>query len=161
MKKIVLFLQIYVLSFLPVFCQNLIKDCTNPDYARVIFFRTPQFYGDWVNYKLYLNDSVLTEVKGRHFYVADFAPGITKIKANRNDYKWSKNSHGFIELKLKPGYVYFVKCGVKSDPSGSIGLPKLKLLREKEVNKYIKKQFLKNHLKKKLYTEFDQEVKSQ
>ena len=152
-----LFLFLLLLFPFNIYSQFLMKDCEHPDLATVVFFRPSgpaNFPGSKFFYKIFFRDSLLTEARTTLFHVANLPQGNIRVNADRKDYKFSKNSKGFVEMKLLPGRVYFVKCGVQKDPGGTKALPKLRLLKKEEASKWIRRRFLKKRLKEKLFTDF-------
>ena len=124
------------------FCASLFAETTaysqssgSPNTATVIFYRTAMWGGAY-SYKLRMADSVLTKVKFKSFYSTELNKGVYNF--------WGRIfGRTNFSLDVKPGKVYFVKCGVK----GMFNLkPKMILLSDVEAKKEMEGKYLKRKL---------------
>ena len=135
----------------------------NGEHSTIILFRTFDIFSFDRSYNLYASDSLLGRIKtkdviiidtydkGVSFHATTKAPSLNADK--RSNYQKHKNIR--YPITLKSGQVYFVKCGYLTQNLFDLPRqPTIKLLKPDEVNKYLKRHFIKRKIKDYLYEEW-------
>lgn len=132
----------------------------NDEHSTIILFRTFDIFSFDRSYKLYASDSLLGRIKTRDVIIIDTyekgvsfhattkAPSLNADK--RSNYQKKKNIS--YPITIRSGQVYFVKCGYL--PHNLFDLPRqptIKLLKPDEVQKYLRKKFIRRKIKNYLY----------
>lgn len=137
------------------------SNCERP--ATVILFRTFNIFHYGFNYNLFSGDSLLGRIKthdvfiletydqGISFHATAKAPSLNADK--RTNFQKRKNVK--YPFSLKQGQVYFVKCDFLNQSLFDYPRqPTIRLIKRDEIEKYMKKGFLKKKIKKYLYNEW-------
>jgi hypothetical protein len=146
-----------------LFSQNRVDSSNCEQPATIILFRTFDVFNFGRSYKLYSSDSLIGRVKtydvivietfdkGVSFHATTKAPSLNASKRT-NYQKVKKIKYPFT---LKPGQVYFVKCGYLNQNIFDLPRqPTIKLLKNDELRKYIRKRFLRKKIKSYLYDDW-------
>lgn len=132
-------------------------------YSTIILFRTFDVFSFDRSYKIYASDSLLGRIKTNDVIIIDtYNKGISlhattkgpSLNADkRTNYQKQKKIR--YPITLKPGQVYFVKCGYLTQNLFDLPRqPTIKLLKPSEVNKYLRKRFLRRKIKDYLYEDW-------
>ena len=131
--------------------------------ATIILFRTFNIFSSLLHYNLYAGDSLLGRIKIHDvfilqtydsdisFHATTKAPSLNaSSKSNYQKIKTIK-----YPVSLEQNHSYFVKCGFLNQSLFDYPRqPTIRLIRQKELNKYLKKRFLKKKIKTYLYNEW-------
>lgn len=135
----------------------------NHGHATIILFRTFDIFSFDRSYKLYANDSLLGRIKTKDVIIIDTYGKEISFHATTKAPSLNANKRSnYLKLKkinypitLKPGQVYFVKCGYLNQNLFDLPRqPTIKLLKPDEVRKYIKRRFVRRKIKDYLYEEW-------
>lgn len=128
--------------------------------ATVILFRTFNIFSWIFNYKLHAGDSLLGRMKTHNVVIIEsYDNGITfhtvvkapSVNAGRRG-NFTKTKKIVYPFTVKPGQVYFVKCGFLNQNLFEYPRqPTIKLLKPDEIKRYLKKRFLRRKIKNYLY----------
>lgn len=161
-KKIIVFSIVFDCIFTSViFSQNPVDPCEQS--STVILFRTFDIFSFDRSYKIYSNDSLLGRIQNHDVIVLNtFENNVTlhaktKAPSANAGHKASFQKHKKINyaITLEPGQVYFVKCGYLEQNLFDLPRqPTIRLLKPREIEKYLKKRFLRKKIKAYLYQEW-------
>jgi len=135
----------------------------NGEHSTIILFRTFDIFSFDRSYKLYASDSLLGRIKTKDVIIIDTHDkgvsfqAITKAPSLNADKRsnYQKQKKIKYPITLKPGQVYFVKCGYLTQNLFDLPRqPTIKLLKPDEVRQYLKKGFLKRKIKEYLFEEW-------
>jgi hypothetical protein len=135
----------------------------NEEYSTIILFRTFDIFSFDRSYKLYASDSLLGRIKTKDVVIIDtYDKGISlhattkapSLNADKRTNYQKQKKIGY-PITLRPGQVYFVKCGYLTQNLFDLPRqPTIKLLKPAEVRKYLKRRFLRRKIKGYLYEEW-------
>ena len=130
------------------------------EYSTVIIFRTFDIFSFDRSYKLYANDSLLGRIRthdvivletydnGVTFQAATKAPSLNAGKRTNHQ----KRKYIKYPTSLKPGHVYFIKCGYLTQSLFDLPRqPTIKLLDQEGIRKHLRKRFLRKKISAYLY----------
>lgn len=136
-------------------------NCEQP--ATVILFRTFNLFSFKFSYNLFSGDSLLGRIKthdviiletydkGLSFHATTKAPSLNADK--RTNYQKRKTIK--YPFSLQQGQVYFVKCDFLNQSLFDYPRqPTIRLMKGGEIQKYMRRPFLRRKLKRYLYTEW-------
>lgn len=131
--------------------------------STLILFRTFDIFSFDRSYKLYARDSLLGRIRTKDVIIVNTYEKATSLhattkapslNANRQS-KYQKKKTIHYPITLKPGCVYFVKCGYLSRNLFDLPRqPTIQLLQASEVRKNLRKRFLRKKIKNYLYEEW-------
>lgn len=137
------------------------SDCTEP--ATIIVFRTFNFFNFGFSYNLFSGDSLLGRIKthdvfilktfdqGVSFHSTAKAPSLNADK--RTNYQKRKTIN--YPFSLQQGQVYFVKCDFLNQNLFEYPRqPTIRLIKRDEIERYMRKKFLKRKIQTHLYNEW-------
>lgn len=138
-------------------------DIRNEQPSTIVVFRTFDIFNFGRSYKLYANDSLAGRIKtrgvivintyagGMSFHAQTKAPSLNADKRT-NFRKIKRIKYPFA---LKPGQVYFVKCGYLNQNIFDMPRqPTIRLLKGGEIGKYLRRGFLRRKIKRYLFEEW-------
>lgn len=147
---------------LPVYSQDRLSTVSNP-YSTVILFRTFDIFSFDRSYKIYAGDSLLGRIKNKDviimkayadrisFHAGTKAPSLNADK--RTNFQKRKSIN--YPVTLKPGEVYFIKCGYLLQNLFDLPRqPTIRLLKSDEIHKYLKKKFVRKQIEDYLYDDW-------
>jgi hypothetical protein len=163
-KFFALILVFFCIASLNLYSQSSIENRKQQDeYSTIVLFRTFDIFSWDRGYKLYAGDSLLGRINTHDVIVIEtHDTGITfrattkapSLNAPRRA-NYLKRKKIVYPITLKPGQVYFVKCGYLAQNLFDLPRqPTIKLLKPDEVKKYLKKRFLRQKIRKYLYDDW-------
>ena len=108
MRKIFLILVIYFACSLNVTAQT---DTMHSTSARVYILRATGFGGTLVNFRAWINDSVICRLANNHYSIHDIKPGTYTFYATSFD-KYKMKENGF-EMQVEAGKTYYLRMVMK------------------------------------------------
>jgi hypothetical protein len=161
-KKICV-LAILLISYLTVAAQRGETSASCPKPATIIIFRTFNFFSFKFSYNLFANDSLIGRVKTKSIFISETTDRVinfhTTVKApslnagKRANYQKTKKI-GY-PITIKPGQVYFVRCGFLNQNLFEYPRqPTIRLLKGEEVYRSMRKRFVRKKIEKYLYREW-------
>lgn len=135
--------------------------CEQP--ATIILFRTFNFFSFKFSYNLFSGDSLLGRVKTHDVIILEtYDKGVsfhatTKAPSLNADKKGNYQKRKTIKypFTLQQGQVYFVKCDFLNQSLFDYPRqPTIRLLKKNEIDKYMRRRFLKKKVKLYLYNEW-------
>ena len=148
-KTVVLAGMMYVIH-LPMHGQNPVTNGSDR-FSTVVLFRTFDIFSFDRSYKLYTSDSLLGRIRTKDLIILETyldrvslhagtkAPSLNADK--RTNFQKRKSIN--YPVTLKPGEVYFVKCGYLLQNLFDLPRqPTIRLLRPEEIGKYLRKKFV-------------------
>ncbi|MEJ1239727.1 hypothetical protein WBG78_16440 [Chryseolinea sp. T2] len=147
---------------LPLHGQKTVSSDSEP-FSTVVLFRTFDIFSFDRSYKLYASDSLLGRIKTKDVIILETyldrvslhagtkAPSLNADK--RTNYQKRKSIN--YPVTLKPGEVYFVKCGYLLQNLFDLPRqPTIRLLKPEEIGKYLRKKFVSRQIKDYLYDDW-------
>ena len=131
--------------------------------STIIIFRTFDIFSFDRSYKLYANDSLLGRIKTKDVLIFDTHDAGMSLNATTKAPSLNAGKHSHYKKRksirysftVRPGQVYFVKCGYLTQNLFDLPRqPTIKLLKPEEVKKYLRKRFLIKKIKEHLYEEW-------
>jgi hypothetical protein len=136
-------------------------NCEQP--ATVILFRTFNFFSFKFSYSIFSGDSLLGRIKTYDVIILETYDRAVSFQATtkapslnadrRTNYKKRKTIK--YPFSLQHGQVYFVKCDFLNQSLFDYPRqPTIRLIKKDEIEKYIRKRFLRKKIKAYLYKEW-------
>jgi hypothetical protein len=157
------FFAILFVSYLTATAQQGETSAGCPKPATVIIFRKFNFFSFKFSYNLLANDSLIGRVKTRSIFILETPDRVINFHATvkapslnagkRANYQKIKKL-GY-PITIKPGQVYFVRCGFLNQNLFEYPRqPTIRLLKGEEVYRSMRKRFVRKQIEKYLYTEW-------
>lgn len=137
------------------------SNCEQP--AIVILFRTFNLFHYGINYNIFSGDSLLGRIKTHDVLILETHDQGVSLHATAKAPSLNANkSTNYQKIKtvkypfsLQQGEVYFVKCNFLNQSLFDYPRqPTITLIKKDEIEKYMKKRFLKKNIKTYLYREW-------
>lgn len=100
MKKLLLSAFLVLLFAPSVLCNDTIP-------GKVIFYREPNFQGSAVSYKVFVNNTLVVNLRNNSYFIYNCLPG-------EYDFRLNKDQAAKIHLKIEQGKVYFLRFGMRT-----------------------------------------------